>query len=68
MKRRDLFAFLGGAVALPFAAYAQQDRGIRRIGVLQPFAADSPEKARIDAFVQELQRLGWTDGRNLEIK
>src|SRR5262249_14690882 len=38
------------------------------IGVLQPFAKDSPESARVVAFVEELQRLGWTDGRNLQIE
>ena len=68
MKRRDFIGLLGGAVALPFAAYAQRDQGVRRIGVLQPFAIDSAEKARIEAFVLELQRLGWTDGGNLQIK
>ena len=68
MKRRNFIGLLGGAVAFPFAARAQQDQGVRRIGVLQPFAIDSPEKPRVEAFVQELQRLGWTDGRNLQIE
>jgi putative ABC transport system substrate-binding protein len=68
MKRRDFIGLLGGAVAFNFAAHAQQDRGVRRIGVLQPFAIDNPEKTRVEAFIQELQRLGWTDGRNLEIE
>src|SRR3974377_745864 len=68
MKRRDFIGLLGGAVALPFAAHGQQDQGIRRIGVLQTFAMDSPEKPRVDAFLHELQRLGWTDGGNLQIK
>ena len=68
MKRRNFIGFLGGAVAFPFATHAQQDRGVRRIAVLQPFAIDSPEKPRVEAFVQELQRLGWTDGRNLQIE
>ena len=68
MKRRNFIGLLGGAVAFPFAAHAQQDRGVRRIAVLQPFAIDSPEKPRVEAFVQELQRLGWTDGRNLQIE
>ena len=36
--------------------------------MLQPFAENSPEKARIEAFLKELQRLGWTDGRNLQIE
>ena len=68
MKRRNFIGLLGGAVAVPFAAHAQRDQGVRRIGVLQPFTTDAPEKARVAAFVQELQRLGWTDGRNLQIE
>ena len=68
MKRRNFIGLLGGAIAFPFAADAQQDKGVRRIGVLQPFAIDSPEKPRVEAFLQELQRLGWTDGRNLQIE
>ena len=68
MKRRKFIAFIGGAVALPLVARAQQNERIWRIGVLQPFAKDSPEKARIDAFLKELQRLGWTDGQNLQIE
>jgi putative tryptophan/tyrosine transport system substrate-binding protein len=68
MKRRDFIGLLGSAVAFPFAAHAQQDQGVRRIGVLQPFARDTPERARVEAFLQELQRLGWTDGRNLQIE
>ena len=41
---------------------------MRRIGVLTPFAADDPEgQARLRAFMQGLQQLGWTDGRNLRI-
>ena len=68
MKRRKFIALIGGAVAMPLAARAQQNERIRRLGVLQPFAKDAPESARVEAFVQELQRLGWTDGRNLQIE
>jgi len=68
MRRRDFITFVGGAVATPLVARAQQNERIRRIGVLQPFTKDSPESARVAAFVQELQRLGWTDGRNLQIE
>ncbi len=69
LHRRDLIVLSGGAaVAWPLAARAQQDERMRRIGVLQPFPKDRPEKARIEAFVNELQRLGWTDGRNLQIE
>ena len=68
MRRRDFITFVGGAVATPLVARAQQNERIRRIGVLQPFAQDRPEAARVAAFVQELQRLGWVDGRNLQIE
>jgi putative ABC transport system substrate-binding protein len=68
MKRRDFIAGLGGAAAWPMVARAQQNERTRRIGVLQPFAKDSPELARIAAFLQELQRLGWSEGRNLQIE
>jgi putative ABC transport system substrate-binding protein len=59
---------IGGTMAMPLVARAQRNERIRRIGVLQPFPKDSPESARIQAFVQELQRLGWTDGRNLQLE
>jgi ABC transporter substrate binding protein len=46
----------------------EQGEKMRRIGVLMPFAADDPEaKARLTAFHQGLQQLGWTDGRNVRI-
>ena len=68
MKRRDVICLLGGVVAYNFAAHAQQGQRIPRIAVLQPFATDTPERVRIEAFIQELQRLGWTDGRNLQVE
>jgi putative tryptophan/tyrosine transport system substrate-binding protein len=59
---------LGGAAAWPLAARAQQVEKVRRIGVLQPLAADDPESpARVTAFAQGLQQFGWTDGRNVRI-
>ena len=70
MRRRgDVIALLGGAAAAwPLAARAQQPERMRRIGVLMASAADDPEsQARIAAFVQGLQQLGWTEGRNLRI-
>jgi putative ABC transport system substrate-binding protein len=67
MRRRDLIAALGGAaVALPLAARAAER--IRRIGVLMNLGANDPEgQARVTAFLQELQRLGWTEGGNVRI-
>ena len=69
MKRREFITLLGGAAAAwSLAAHAQQPDRMRRIGVLMNLAADDAEgQARIAAFVQALQRLGWSDGRNLRI-
>ena len=69
MKRREFITLLGGAAAAwPLAARAQQGERMRRIGVLIPLAADDPQsQRRMTAFVQGLQELGWTDGRNIRI-
>jgi putative tryptophan/tyrosine transport system substrate-binding protein len=68
MRRREVLALLGGAGAWPRAARAQQANRMRRIGVLSSLAADDSESsARIAAFLQGMQQLGWTDGRNVRI-
>src|SRR5262245_66131465 len=69
MKRRAFITLLGGAaIAWPLAARAQQPERMRRIGVLMNLAADDREgQARLKAFAQGLQQLGWTDGRNVRI-
>jgi len=69
MRRRDFITLLGGAAATwPLAAHAQQDERVRRIGVLNPAAADDAIfQARIGAFQQELALLGWSIGRNVRI-
>ena len=52
----------------PLAAGAQQSEGMRRIGVLGGFAENDPEmKARLAGFRQGLERLGWSEGRNVRI-
>jgi putative ABC transport system substrate-binding protein len=69
MQRRDFIRLLGGATAAwPLAARAQQSDRVRRIGVLVAATADDPDyQARIAAFQQGLQQLGWSDGRNVHI-
>src|SRR5262245_61033490 len=69
VRRREFIALLGGAAAArPLAARAQQGDHMRRIGVLAPVAGDDPDtQARHAAFVQGLEQLSWTDGRNLRI-
>jgi putative ABC transport system substrate-binding protein len=69
MRRREFITLVGTAVAWPLVARAQQAGQMRRIGVLMPSAKDNPEgQARITAFLQGLQTLGWTEGRNLQIE
>ncbi len=69
MRRREFLGGLGGAAAAwPLAARAQQGERMRHIGVLMAAAADDPEyQARVGAFLQGLQQLGWVDGRNVRI-
>ena len=66
--RRAIIGVLGGAAAWPIVARAQQGERMRRIGVLTTLAADDAEAmARLAAFLQALQQLGWTDNRNVHI-
>ena len=69
MRRREFITLLGGAaVAGPRAARAQQADRVRRVGVLESRAADDTEgQTRLAVFVQRLQELGWTDGRNMRV-
>jgi putative ABC transport system substrate-binding protein len=74
MRRRDFITIVGGGAAAapallwPRAARAQQPGRMRRIGVLLGQAADDPEsQARSAAFLQGLQQLGWSVGRNVRI-
>jgi len=66
--RREFITLVGGAAAWPMVARAQQPPRMLRVGVLTPFAADDAEgQARLTAFAQGLQQLGWSVGLNLRI-
>jgi putative ABC transport system substrate-binding protein len=68
MQRRQFIALLGGAATWPLAARAQQGERMRRIGVLLPASADDARfQTFLGAFLQELQSLGWSIGRNVRI-
>jgi len=68
MRRREFITLLGGAAGWPLAARAQQADRIGKIGVLMGWPESDPEaQSERAAFVQELQKLGWADGRNLRI-
>src|SRR2546421_5047128 len=67
--RRKFLATLGGAAAWPVAARAQQSDRVRLIGVMGGGVANDPNaQANIAAFLQVLEKLGWTVGRNLRIE
>jgi putative ABC transport system substrate-binding protein len=66
MRRREFIGIAGGAVAWPLAAHAQQSERSRQIGMLIPFDGSELEvKARLSAFRQRLQELGWIESRNI---
>jgi putative ABC transport system substrate-binding protein len=68
MQRREFITLLGGAAAWPLAARAQQPDRMRRIGVLIAQGEDDLDmQGRLAGFQQGLERLGWSEGRNLHI-
>ena len=69
MRRRDFIqGIVGSAAAWPLAARAQQGESVRRIGVLMNRAESDPQgQARVAAFKETMQQLGWTEGRNVQI-
>ena len=69
MRRRDFIkGIAGSAISWPLAARAQQQEHMRRIGVLMNAVENKPQgQARVAAFRQVLQQLGWSDGGNVRI-
>jgi putative tryptophan/tyrosine transport system substrate-binding protein len=68
MKRREFITLIGGAaVAASGAARAQQDR-VRHVGMLMGYAQSDPDtQARMTAFREAFDRLGWKDAHNVQI-
>ena len=67
MKRREFITLLGGAaVAWPLAGARKNASGASAYS-RTPVADDAEMQSRIAAFVQGLQEVGWTVGRNLQI-
>ena len=67
MRRREFIMALGGAVAWPFAAQAQQTEKVSRIGYLGT-SSPSLEGHVLDAFRQKLRELGHVEGENIAIE
>jgi ABC-type uncharacterized transport system substrate-binding protein len=67
VKRREFITVIGGASVWSLVARGQQSERARRIGVLMNRAADTEGQARLAAFKQALQQLGWNDVSNIRI-
>src|SRR3954469_373679 len=68
MRRREFITLAGSAAAWPLAARAQSSVRVRRIGIFMNLASDDAEgQSRHAAFLQGLQELGWSVGRNVRI-
>ena len=67
MRRREFITLVGGAVAWPLGARAQQPAKLPTIGVL---GATSPSAwgSWTAAFVQRLRELGWIEGSTVAIQ
>ena len=68
MRRRDFIKAIAGSTTWPFAAHAQQADHMRRIGVLMGYPENDLEgPAFFAAFREGLQKLGWMEGRNIQL-
>ena len=69
LKRREFITLLGGTAAWPLGVRAQHDGPVARVGVLMSYPESDPEaQAWVAAFREGLQKLGWTEGRNIRIE
>jgi putative tryptophan/tyrosine transport system substrate-binding protein len=68
MKRREFITFLG-SVATGWPLITRAGERVPHVCILSGVSADTPgEKARYTAFLEGLQQLGWTPGRNVQIE
>lgn len=69
MRRRQFLGLASAACISPVAAHAQQPERVRRVGVVLALSErDAETQARIAALRKELERLGWSEGRNLHVE
>jgi putative ABC transport system substrate-binding protein len=64
MKRREFITLVGGALAWPLVARAQQAKRIARIGLFLP----PPRNLEVEAFLSGLRDLGWVEGDNIHVE
>jgi putative ABC transport system substrate-binding protein len=69
VRRREFITLLGGAGVWPLAVLAQQADRMRRIGVVMAYTESDPNgQVQVAAFKQQLQKLGWMEGSNIQIE
>jgi putative ABC transport system substrate-binding protein len=69
MRRREFIAALGGAAAWPVVARGQNAGHARRVGMLVGVSGDDPDaQLRYASFLEELRKLGWTNGQNVQVE
>jgi thioesterase domain-containing protein len=67
MNRRAFVTCLGGVLAAPLAAEAQQGDRVHRLGLLDYSSPDAARQAWWDAFRQQMRVLGYVEGQNLAL-
>src|SRR5215472_9056290 len=69
MRRRRFLTLVGGALLWPLSASAQQGQRVRLVCILEGISVNTPgAKTRYASFLEGLQQLGWTPGRNVQIE
>jgi putative ABC transport system substrate-binding protein len=66
-ERREVITLIGAAAAWPLAARGQQPGRMRRIGVMIALPESDPELKKWLPFRQGLNKLGWSEGRNVRL-
>jgi putative tryptophan/tyrosine transport system substrate-binding protein len=67
MRRREFIGFVGGVLASPIAARAQQPAKVARVGYLG-FGTPAAAATRIEALRAGLNGLGYVEGKNIAIE
>jgi ABC-type uncharacterized transport system substrate-binding protein len=67
VRRREFMTMLGGTVAFPFAAHAQQTAKMARVGWLSP-GSQTSDQSFLASFRDGLRELGWMVGQNIAIE
>src|ERR1700731_3984771 len=67
MKRREFIVGIGTTASWPLTVRAQQGERMRHVAILMPYPpSEVGYQARVRAFRQELGKLGWTSGVNVQ--